>query len=264
MPEVSVIVINYNTFDLTCACIESIYKKTIGVTFEIILIDNASTECSPDKFEALFPQIILIKNQSNVGFSKGNNIGIKKASGNIILLLNSDTELINNAIKITYDFLIKNPHVAAVSSKLIYENGLIQPCCQKFPSVFNNLIEFSRIHRLLPGKIRSKLFFGAYFNHETYIQPDWIWGTFFMFPAKLLGMLKDKKLNEDFFMYVEDMQWCFEFRHLGFDIAYLPDAIVLHHSGGSSGDIKLIIKNYNSFLKKNYNPLKYFILKQSV
>src|SRR4051794_40929468 len=96
--EVSVIIINYNTFSLTCKCIESIINKTSGIEFEIILVDNASTECDPDLFKKKFPFITLIKNKENSGFSRGNNTGIHSAKYEYILLLNSDTELVNNAL----------------------------------------------------------------------------------------------------------------------------------------------------------------------
>jgi len=101
---VSIIILNYNSFDLTCQCISSIYEKTKNVDFEIIIVDNASTLDNPDKFLELFPKIKLVKNTENRGFAGGCNDGIKVADGDNILLLNSDTKLLNDAISITYDF----------------------------------------------------------------------------------------------------------------------------------------------------------------
>ena len=250
---VSIIIINYNTFQLTCNCLQSVIEKTINVNYEIILVDNNSRECSPKKFKEKFPEIILIENFENLGFSKGNNLGISYAKGDYILLLNSDTELQNNAIKIIYDKLQSDCKIGAASAKLEYPSGTIQCCCQRFPSAWLNLIELSRLHKLLPYKIKAKLFFGSYFKHDEYAEPDWIWGTFFMLRRNLIDLMNGHKLNDIFFMYMEDMQWCFDVKKLGYKIVYIPEAFVIHHCGGSNGKTKKLIKdNYNVFLKKNY------------
>jgi GT2 family glycosyltransferase len=263
MPEISIIIINFNTYNLTCNCLESIYTLTKDVEFEVILVDNASTECSPQLFKEKYPLVNLVISKENIGFSKGNNLGIKFSKGEYILLLNSDTELQNNAVKMVYDVLKNDSKIGAASSKLIFQNGIIQSCCQKFPSVFLNVFEFSRLHKLFPLSIRSHIFFGSYFDHLSYAEPDWIWGTFFMFPRQLLGLMKHGILNDDFFMYIEDMKWCYDIRKLGLKAAYVPDAITLHHMGGSSADKKrLMFKNYNLFLKKNYNYFSYILLKK--
>ena len=95
---VSIIIINYNTFELTSQCIASVEEQTKGIAYEIILVDNASKECSPQQFTAKFPTIHLIESSVNLGFAGGNNLGIAAAQGDVILLLNSDTKLINNAV----------------------------------------------------------------------------------------------------------------------------------------------------------------------
>ena len=263
MVQVSVIIVNYNTFELTNKCIQSVFDNTKDLNFEIILIDNASTDENPDKFKQHFPDIKLIVNPENIGFSRGNNLGINIANGHYIVLLNSDTELVNNAIKITYDKINKDSSIAAISSKLVFPNGKIQHCCQKFPSLFLDIIEKCRIHKLFSKKTREQLFFGSYFDHQIYAEPDWIWGTFFLFNKKIIEALPGEKLNDEYFMYMEDMQWCFDFRKNGYKIAYEPQAVVLHHMGGSSADkIMLMKENYNKFLKKNYSSLDYIFLKK--
>src|ERR1700761_7305700 len=107
--QLSIIIINYNTFQLTCNCIQSIYDKLTGVDFEIILVDNASVECDAHLFKAKFPNINLIISPTNTGFTGGNNLGVANATGEYLLLLNSDTELINNAPKICLDHLMQHP-----------------------------------------------------------------------------------------------------------------------------------------------------------
>lgn len=262
MIKVSIIIINYNTFKLTCNSIDSINRYTKGVKFEIIVIDNASSEIDPSEFTKLFPDIRLIMNSSNVGFSKAINQGIKLASGELILLLNSDTLLQNDAVSITAEFLISHSEYGAASSKLTYPNGNIQHCCQKFPSVMLKFLESSRLHKLMSPALRASLFQGAYFDHLSFSEPDWIWGTFFMFPKKILKLMKNSQLNEDYFMYIEDMQWCFDIRKEGYKIAYLPQAHILHFGGASSGNKNLLLReNFNKFIESNYSPLKRYFLK---
>jgi len=259
--DVSIIIINYNTFQFTSKCIRSIYQHTKGLQFEIILVDNASRECDPLLFKQEFPGIVLIKNVENVGFAKGNNIGIGEAKGDVILLLNSDTELLNEAVSIAFKGLIQNETLAAVSVKLQNADGTVQYQCQRFPSVSLALLELLRLHKLLPQKTRAKVLLSTYFDHNSYVEPDSIWGTFFMFKRKILQHLPGKKLNDDYFMYFEDIQWCMDIKNLGYSIGYVPEGIVIHYMGKSNAPKnELMKKGLSSFLGKNYNPVKAFLL----
>lgn len=233
---VSVIIINYNTFDLTSNCIRSIYKHTTGVEYEIIVVDNASTECDADLFKKEFPEVTLIKSTENVGFSKGNNLGIAKAKGDLVLLLNSDTVFIENSLLKCVEKLKALPdNVAAISCKLSFPDGRIQRQCSRFPSISNEFLELTRLHKFLSPAKRSERFLGFYFDHENDIYPDWLWGTFFMFRRSALDALPEKKLNDDYFMYCEDMRWCYDLKMAGMKVYYFAGTTVMHHSDGSSG-----------------------------
>src|SRR4051794_26006845 len=111
-PEVSVIIINYNTFKLTADCVRSVIKETKEAIYEIILVDNASPDDSADELVRLFPQIFLVRSRINLGFAKGNNLGIAHARGEFILLLNSDTILVNDAISVALKKLRAEPSLA--------------------------------------------------------------------------------------------------------------------------------------------------------
>lgn len=154
------IIINYNTFSLTCKCIESILKYTQQVSYEIILVDNGSTECDADKFLELFPQITLIKSAENVGFAKGNNLGLQYAKGKYILLLNSDIELTENSIEICLKKKIQeNTKIGVVSLLLIYPDGKIQHNANKFHNLTYEIIEIFRLHKILGKKNYSDFIF---------------------------------------------------------------------------------------------------------
>jgi GT2 family glycosyltransferase len=184
--DVSVIIVNYNTFELTCSCVESVIKFTEGISYEIILVDNASVECLPELFLEKFPAIKLLKSIVNTGFTGGNNLGIKIASGDTILLLNSDVVLTENSIAKCFQVLKGNTKIGIVSCMLKYPDGSIQRQCQRFPSILLTLIEFFRIHKLIPQPERGIIMGGVFWDHTTSIYSDSVWGAFFMFPKKVL------------------------------------------------------------------------------
>lgn len=259
---ISIIILNYNTFDLTCQCIESIYEYTKNVDFEIIIVDNASTMDEPDNFLELFPKIKLVKNTENRGFAGGCNDGIKVAKGDTILLLNSDTKLLNDAISITYDFLNSHPNVGIVTCRLENEDGSPQNNCYHFPSISKTLIELLRLQKFFPKSNFKKTLYGYFFDYDIIAYPDYIWGAFFMFPRKLLDIFPNQLLPETFWMYFEDMEWCWLARQAGYEVVFVPDGRVLHYGGKNHNPkaLKMMNDNFNQFLKLYYNKMHAWII----
>jgi hypothetical protein len=262
--ELSIIIINYNTFQLTCNCIASLKQKLLEVEYEIILVDNASVECNADLFKEKFPFITLIKNPVNTGFTGGNNTGVEAARGEYLLLLNSDTELINNAPKICLDYIKANKRVGMVSCQLQYPDGRIQYTCRRFRTISWELLEIFPFYKILPKVKREALMLHHYFDHQSFAAVDWVWGAYMLFPKSIIQQLPKKKLSDDFFMYCEDTLWCWDFKQLGYKIHFLPQAKVMHiHKGSVSKDkwIKIrttSIKNHAIFMKKFYPDLRWY------
>lgn len=238
MPQVSIIIINYNTFSLTCGCIRSVIQFTKGVSYEIILVDNGSTESSPELFRNEFPEIKLIASAENTGFAKGNNLGIAAANGDVVLLLNSDTELHSDSISICYEELQKR-NAGAISCQLQFPDGKIQKQCQRFPSVMREFLQCTRLIKVLPAGFKSNYFLGNWFDHSHSCSPDWIWGAFFMFPKSILEIFPEKKLTETYFMYGEDLEWCWWIRQSGKEIFYTAATNLTHFMGRSSSERKV-------------------------
>lgn len=263
--QLSIIIINYNTFNLTCNCIQSLYNKLTDLEFEIILVDNASVECDPELFKKKFPDIKLVKSFVNTGFTGGNNLGIENASGEYLLLLNSDTELINNAPKICYDYIATHPSVGMVTCQLHYPDGRIQYNCRKFRTIGWELAEIFPFFRLLSKQKQGHLMLHHYFDHKSFTECDWVWGAFMLFPSRIIHQLPEKKLSADFFMYCEDTLWCWEFKQSGYHIHFLPEARVMHvHKGSVSKDKwiqirKTGIRNHALFMKKFYPDWRWYI-----
>jgi len=263
--QLSIIIINYNTFQLTCNCIASIKEKLVDVEYEIILVDNASVECDANLFTIKFPSINLIKSLDNTGFTGGNNLGVAAAKGEYLLLLNSDTALINNAPAICLNYMQQHKEAGMVTCQLIYPDGRIQENCRKFRTISWELLEVFPFYKLLPKAKREALMLHHYFDHKSFVDCDWVWGAYMLFPKSIIELLPQKKLSDDFFMYCEDALWCWDFKQLGYKIHFLPQAKVMHiHKGSVSKDkwIKIrttSIKNHAAFMKKFYPDYRWYI-----
>jgi len=237
----------------------------VDLTYEIILVDNDSSECDPNLFLKQFPDIRLIISAENTGFTGGNNIGIAKAKGDYILLLNSDTELLNNAPKICYDYMQQHTEVGLTTAQLSYPDGKLQYNCRRFRTISWELLEIFPLYLFLPKRKKEALMLHHYFDHKSIMKCDWVWGTYMFFPKKIISELKGNKLADDFFMYVEDALWCWDFRNLGYEIHFLPDAKVMHiHKASTSKEklnqVKLTgIKNHAQFMKKFYPDFRWYI-----
>ncbi len=249
-PQVSVIILNYNTYQFTYNCIQSIVEKTKGVSYEIIVVDNASPTEDPSGLKEAFPSINLLLSKENLGFAKGNNWGIQHANAEYYLLLNNDTLLINDAITIAYKKFIEHSQVGVVGAQLQFPDGTYQHSAQKFPAIKYQLIELFRLQKLFSAKKRGRFFLGGYFSCEEDVFADWIWGTFFMIKKEVVEKFKDKKLPDDFFMYGEDFQWGIEIKKIGYKILFTADPKIIHFAGQSSNDYSAVSLNYFKVIEK--------------
>ena len=181
MVLVSVIIINYNTYALTSNCIRSVIKFTNSANYEIVLVDNASTECDPTKFLIEFPQIVLIKSPDNGGFAYGNNLGIENAKGDYLLLLNSDTLLLEDTISKTVNYVKEQQDIGVLGCRMVYPDKKIQYTARRFRSISWELLDLFRfIPLLMPYSTRSVTMLGKYFQHDKNIECDWVNGAFFL------------------------------------------------------------------------------------
>lgn len=239
MPLVSVVILNYNTFSLTCDCIRSVQQHTKGTDYEIILVDNASTECDPARFAETFPSIRLVASPVNGGFAAGNNLGIARAGGEYILLINSDTILQEDSISKTVSCYQQNPEAGVIGCRMVYPDGKLQYTARRFRSISWELLDLFRfIPYCMPYAKRSRRMLGKYFRHDESVFCDWLNGAFFMFPKKILEQLPGQKLDERFFMYGEDQLWCEQVRELGYRNYFYPGTTIIHINSGSTSPEK--------------------------
>ena len=238
---ISIVIINYNTFNITRQCIQSIVANTTDVEYEIILVDNASTERNADDFKVLFPQIKLIKSSVNAGFAKGNNLGIEHASGEIILLLNSDTYFTENILSKAFAKFKMLSNIGFMGVKMKYPNGQIQFTARKFRSIEWELLDLFRfIPMLLPYTVRARLMLGKYFKGDFDIECDWLNGAFLMFNKSILRSMPGYKLDERFFMYGEDHLWGFQVNQIGLRNYFYHGTSLVHINNASTQPSKRI------------------------
>jgi len=235
--DVSIIIVNYNTFALTKAAIESVFEKTEGITYEVILVDNNSPDESGKQLQGYFSsKIVYIQSPENVGFGRANNLGIEKVKGRNIFLLNPDTLLLNNAVKILSDFLNNNPNVGVCGGNLY--DILIQPA-QSFvrylPSLYWELDVL--LHGLL-SKIRYSK--NVYFNHiGSPLNVGYIIGADMMIRKAVFDEVG--VFDPDFFMYYEETELSYRIKQKGYQIKSVPDAKIIHLEGQSLkiSDVKI-------------------------
>lgn len=225
--EVTIIIVNYNTCKMTSECIESVIEKTKGLEYEIILVDNASTDGSKEFFEQ-DTRIKYIYLSENVGFGRANNFGFSYSSGDYIFLLNSDTILVNNAIKILYDFINSKPEVSICGGQLLTKEGLPTHSYSLFlPSVHSELDIF--LNNLISKSV--KFYYSHFSSNLKCFRVGYITGADMMMKRKdieSLGMF-----DERFFMYFEESELSFRYKKAKREIAFCPDAEIIHLQGAS-------------------------------
>ena len=154
--DVSVVIVNWNTREITRQCLQSVYQQTEGIAFEVIVIDNASSDQSVEMIRRDFPETTLIENKENKGFAAANNQGLSIAQGRYVLLLNSDTLVLDNAIAKTIEFSDQHPEAAVLGCRVLNPDKTLQPTCFMFPSLLNTILSTTYLYKLFP---RNKFFF---------------------------------------------------------------------------------------------------------
>lgn len=224
MPDVSVIIVSYNTKNLTLDSIKSVLREGSSLEKEIIVVDNASTDGSLEELARLGRKIKLIKNHKNLGFSKANNQGIRVARGKYILLLNSDTKVKKNAIAQLVEFAEGKSDAAVVGPKLLNPDGSVQPSVFRLPTVGLAIRQYWLGERGLLDKYVPE-------SPEDAVQVEClVMAAFLITPVALK---KVGLLNERYFMYYEDLDYCRRVKEKGLKIYYLPRSEVIHYHGAS-------------------------------
>ena len=269
-PDVSVIIVNYNVRDFLHQSLLSLQKALKGIRSEIFVVDNASDDGSAEMVRRRFPRIRLIANTANLGFAKANNIAIKKARGKFLLLINPDTIVQEDTIRVMVDFLQSHPDVGLAGCKILNPDGSFQPACRRgFPTPW---VAFTKIFGLSIVFPKSKLFGKynlTYLNTEETYPVDAVSGSFMMVRKEICEHVGG--LDESYFMYGEDLDWCYRIREAGWRIYYVHSTQIIHYKGESTrrsslDEIRTFYNAMHLFVEKHFRSSRLFniILRLSI
>lgn len=253
--DVSIVIVTYNCRDKTLNCIKSIYKEVKRINFEVIIVDNNSKDDTVEFFKEAFANLKIIENKKNIGFAAAVNQGIFKSTGKYILLLNPDTEVVSDCVKIMFDFLEADKKVGITAGKLLWPDGRTQILFMQFPTLKAQLIEALYLHILFSKSRIISAHYLTNWNYNTKREVDVVSGACMMVRKEI--MEKIGYFDEDFFIYAEDVDFCYRVRKNGWKIFYLPDARVIHYHGQSTKlhEEIMLAQAYKSrkvFLRKHY------------
>lgn len=232
--DLTVIIVSYNAGHLLGECLKSVKNASQKLKVETYVVDNNSSDGSAAMVKREFPWVNLIANASNNGFSKANNQAIKLAAGKYLLILNPDTKVKSDTFTKMISFMDKNPQVGVATCRLEFPNGNIDLDCRRhFPTPWRSFCHFSGLSKLFKGsKIFDQYNYG-YLPDNIEHEIDACVGAFMFIPKKAIAIVG--LLDEDFFFYGEDLDWCWRFKEAGYKLVYTPITKVIHYKGVSSG-----------------------------
>jgi len=234
LARISVIIVVWNAKKYVLECLGSLRDCCADIHHEVIVVDNASTDGTPEMIASLFPEFRLIRNPENYGFAKANNIGILASSGEYVCLVNSDVKFTADCISPMLDYMIAHPDVAMAGPKMLGPNGEVRRSTMRFPTLWNT---FCRAFGLDVAFKRSRWFGGwmmSDFDHQTTQSVEVLNGWFVLTRREAIDRVG--LLDPRFFMYGEDMDWCYRFRQSGERVVFYADAEAIHYCGASSAN----------------------------
>ncbi|MDI6892712.1 MAG: glycosyltransferase family 2 protein [Actinomycetota bacterium] len=253
--KLSIVIVNWNTRGLLRDCLSSIYGSPLKERFEVIVVDNASTDGSQDLIKSDFPQVKLIANDQNLGFSRANNQAVRASKGEYVLLLNSDTVVSDEALGEMIRFMDEHPKAGAATCTLLLTDGVPQPFIYGEDPTLSYLVK--RILRmLLKGRFMHD------WRGAEVIETDWVTGACMMVRKKTIDEIG--LLDENMFMYFEDNDWCYRMRKRGWKIYYCPFVQITHLCGRSADRPSRKEDYYKSliyFYRKHYSLLARLVLR---
>jgi len=234
--DISIIIVTYNGRHFVRRCLSSVFERTRDVTFDVVVVDNASGDGTPAMVRSEFPQVRLIERSTNAGFAAAANEGLRAADGEAFFLLNPDSELAGNVLPPMLAYLRGHPDVAILAPKLLDPDGSLQLSCRRFPGFQTALFNrYSLLTRLLPNNRFSRRYLMTDSDHARIADVDWASAACWLLARHAYERIGP--LDEGYFWAVEDVDYCQRAREAGLRVVYFPEVAVVHHIGGSSATL---------------------------
>jgi GT2 family glycosyltransferase len=225
MFDLGIVIVNYNTHELLRKCLQSVFGSKTNFFYEVLVSDNGSRDGSVAMIKREFPQVKLIENNANLGFSKGNNVAIKQATGRLILLLNSDTEVQPDTFDLSIRYMDQHPSVGIMGCKILLPDGSPDLAARrKFPNPANAFLRLFGLKKWSDYNITTSL------DQESEV--DSVVGAYLLIRRSVIARIG--LLDEEFFMYGEDLDWCWRAKEAGYTVMYYPAPVIMHHKSASA------------------------------
>ncbi|MDP1510154.1 glycosyltransferase family 2 protein [Paenibacillus ottowii] len=266
--DVSILVVNYNTCQLTLDCLQSVYASKTQYRYEVIVIDNHSNDGSVEAIRAAYPEITLIANKDNTGFAKANNQGMEVASGRYVLLLNSDTLVQPDTLDTMIQFMDTHPKIGASGCKVILPDGSLDKACKRgFPTPSASFYYAFGWSKRYPDNPKYNQYQLGHLSPDDEYPVDVLVGAFMLVRKETIDQVGG--LDETFFMYGEDIDWCYRIKQAGWGIYYYPRTYIIHIKGGSARrrPLKIIYEFHRAmwiFHRKHYKQQYNWIINMAV
>jgi hypothetical protein len=234
-PKISIIVVNFNAEKLLKECLDSLCRETQDTSFDVWMVDNNSHDESVSMVRENFPEVNLIENDDNLGFSKANNQALTKSASDYILLLNPDTVVRDRAIDKMVAFMDAHPDVGISGCRVLNKDGSLQPACRRsVPTPKVAFYHLSGLSRLFPNSMIMAKYNLTYLDPDQSHEVDAVSGAFLLIRRAVVDQIG--LLDERFFIYGEDVDWCVRAKQAGWKVIYHPEAEILHYKGGCSAN----------------------------
>jgi GT2 family glycosyltransferase len=253
--DLSVIILNWNTWDETRDCLNSIYGQAHRHAIEVIVADNASSDGSRESVRDEFPQTCLVAHSTNLGFCAGNNRAVPATSGRYVLFLNSDTVVTEGALDALIDFADASPDIGIVGPKLLNLDGSLQYSCRRFPNLGAGFFRNTPLGRLFPKNRYTQDYLMSDWDHASVRDVDWVSGAALFIRREALEQTDG--FDEGFYMYCEDVDLCYRAHEFGWRVVYYPEAVIYHIIGRSTNKVPTRMtyafhRSMYRFYKKHY------------
>ena len=234
MVDLSIIVVSWNVAELLAACLDSLYAGMGSLRAEVIVVDSGSSDATAALVRERYPQVMLLAQGENIGYTRANNIGLARASGRCLLLLNPDTEISDGALARMVAYLDANPGVGIVGPYTCNSDGSYQSTRRRFPTLATAFFESTWLQPLAPKTLLDRFYVNDAPPDQT-LEVDWVQGSALMARREVYAQIGG--LDEGYIMYSEEMDWCKRAKDAGWRVVYLADAQITHHGGKSSDQV---------------------------
>ena len=232
--DLSIIIVSWNAKDYLYKCLNSVIREARQHKAEVIVVDNASSDGSPEFVREQFPSVKLIRNEANLGFAKANNIGLSSSRGEYIVLINSDVVTQKDCINRLVQYMNEHPQIGILGPRILDSHGKMQRSCMQFPTLWNTFCRAIALDRVFPKSALFGGFLMTYLKHDRASRVEVLNGCFWMVRREALDQVG--YLDERFFIYGEDMDWCKRFYQVGWEVVLFRGAEAVHYGAASSSN----------------------------